>query len=174
MNWRDVPNWPEFMVSDTGLVYWRTRFTFLCMDARNTVYLVSPEKRYWRANPGAVVLLAFVGPKPPGLCVLHYDDDPTNNILSNLRYGTRADNAQDSLRNCGRAHMVGEHCNRSELTCEQVLEAAKLKGLAPKQWTYERLGARFGVHSTTVHKALRGNNWLCIRKEVEREMRLES
>ncbi len=36
-----------------------------------------------------IVAAAFLGPCPAGLCVLHWDDNPDNNALSNLRYGTR-------------------------------------------------------------------------------------
>lgn len=49
-----------------------------------------------------LVLAAFVGPCPEGQEVRHYPDhDPTNNHLSNLRYGTRAQNIQD-MKQMGR------------------------------------------------------------------------
>src|SRR5690349_5649582 len=34
-----------------------------------------------------LVLLTFVGPCPPGQESLHWDDDPTNNRIENLRWG---------------------------------------------------------------------------------------
>lgn len=40
----------------------------------------------------ALVLLAFVGPYPAGCEILHLDGNPTNNTLTNLRYGTRSEN----------------------------------------------------------------------------------
>ncbi len=40
----------------------------------------------------ALVLLAFVGPRPEGQEVLHLNHDPTDNRLENLRYGTRSEN----------------------------------------------------------------------------------
>jgi hypothetical protein len=45
---------------------------------------------------------AFIGPRPPGLLVRHLDDDPLNNRLDNLAYGTYKDNHEDAKRN-GRA-----------------------------------------------------------------------
>ena len=49
-----------------------------------------------------LVLLAFVGPPPEGKSLaLHYDDDPSNNNLSNLRWGSHRDNAEDFRRNNG-------------------------------------------------------------------------
>lgn len=57
-----------------------------------------------------LVMLAFVGPCPDGLEVLHYDDDPLNNRLSNLRYGTRSENQLDSVRNGRHAQAAKTHC----------------------------------------------------------------
>jgi len=48
---------------------------------------------------GPLVLEAFVGQKPPGQQCCHWDDDPTNNRLENLRWGTPIQNAADRLRN---------------------------------------------------------------------------
>lgn len=41
-----------------------------------------------------LVLEGFVGPRPEGIEVMHADDDPTNNRLENLSYGTRKENAR--------------------------------------------------------------------------------
>lgn len=50
-----------------------------------------------------LVLRAFVGPAPVGTESLHWDDDPCNNELTNLRWGTRAENIADYRRNHGRS-----------------------------------------------------------------------
>ena len=44
-----------------------------------------------------LVLSAFVGPLPAGLETRHLDGDPTNNALSNLRYGTKSENCRDRV-----------------------------------------------------------------------------
>jgi hypothetical protein len=44
----------------------------------------------------ALVLLAFVGPRPKGLDCCHNDGDRTNNRLDNLRYDTRRGNMKDA------------------------------------------------------------------------------
>lgn len=46
-----------------------------------------------------MVLEAFVGPCPDGMEALHWDDDPFNNKLTNLRWGTRSENMRDKVRN---------------------------------------------------------------------------
>lgn len=59
-----------------------------------------------------LVLEAFVGPCPEGSEALHHDDVPTNNHLSNLRWGTRSENAQDRVRN-------GKHHQAKKTECAQ-------------------------------------------------------
>lgn len=58
-----------------------------------------------------LVLEAFVGPRPNGLCGLHWDDDPSNNCVDNLRWGTRSANMHDKVRN-------GRHHNAIKTTCK--------------------------------------------------------
>jgi hypothetical protein len=45
-----------------------------------------------------LVALAFIGPRPEGQEVRHWDGNPLNNNVSNLLYGTPVENAQDKLR----------------------------------------------------------------------------
>lgn len=45
-----------------------------------------------------LVALAFLGDPVPGQVVCHYDGDPTNNHVSNLRWDTQAGNHADSVR----------------------------------------------------------------------------
>lgn len=54
-----------------------------------------------------LVARAFLGPCPPGQEVCHWDGDPANNRIDNLRYDTRASNSTDTVRH-GRCHLVGD------------------------------------------------------------------
>ncbi|MHA7703387.1 NUMOD4 motif-containing HNH endonuclease [Mycobacterium sp. ML4] len=57
-----------------------------------------------------LVLEAFVGPCPPGLMARHADDNPANNHIGNLSWGTRSQNSYDAVRN-GRHWQVNKtHC----------------------------------------------------------------
>ena len=74
-----------------------------------------------------LVLEAFVGPRPDGAFVLHWDDVKTNNCLGNLRWGSRSENAQDSLRNNGHPSLDKTHCPRSH----QLTEPNLVKSILP-------------------------------------------
>lgn len=54
-----------------------------------------------------LVLEAFTGPCPKGMECLHADDDPTNNHLTNLRWGTHSDNIIASWKSGRRGKNVG-------------------------------------------------------------------
>jgi len=56
-----------------------------------------------------LVLEAFVGPCPPGMECLHWDDNHSNNRLANLRWGTRTENMRDMSRN-GNGNAGLTHC----------------------------------------------------------------
>lgn len=58
------------------------------------------------------VLESFVGPRPEGLEARHLDDDPTNNNLSNLAWGTRLENMLDRVRNGIHSNTRKTHCPR--------------------------------------------------------------
>lgn len=59
-----------------------------------------------------LVTLAFLGPRPDGQETRHLDGDKTNNVLSNLAYGTPKQNMEDSRRLGLLRSMQVTHCPR--------------------------------------------------------------
>lgn len=59
-----------------------------------------------------LVLEAFVGPCPAGMEACHWNDIPSDNRLSNLRWGTASDNRFDRVRNGGDHNARKTHCWR--------------------------------------------------------------
>lgn len=57
-----------------------------------------------------IVLDSFVGPRPPGADGMHSDNNRSNNALSNLTWGSRAENMRDQVRH-------GTHGNASKERC---------------------------------------------------------
>lgn len=79
---------------------------------RMNLVLCDGNGRRFSTTVDRILMEAFVGPRPERLERLHWDDDPTNNALSNLRYGTRSENLRDAVRN-GRHHEANRtHCPR--------------------------------------------------------------
>lgn len=54
----------------------------------------------------ALVLKAFVGPRPDGMLACHNDGDPSNNYVGNLRWDTASANSLDAVRHGRRAAAV--------------------------------------------------------------------
>lgn len=93
-----IPGHETYQVSDLGRV--RNRKGRLIGSPPNR------RHRYPRVNLDgkaynlhSVVTRAFLGPCPEGLEVRHSDDDPLNNRLGNLSYGTHRENMRDRTRN---------------------------------------------------------------------------
>jgi hypothetical protein len=57
-----------------------------------------------------LVLEAFVGPRPPGMEACHWDGNPANNHVDNLRWDTRSANGLDRVRH-------GNHNQANKVTC---------------------------------------------------------
>jgi len=97
----------------------------------------------------------FLGDKSSeGLKVLHYDGNPSNNKLENLRWGTQIDNGADAIRH--ETMPRGERHGRSKLTEEQVLQIPELRaqGLLLRE-----IAALFDVSRDTISKILLGKRW---------------
>jgi hypothetical protein len=113
---RPVVGWSDYFVSDRGRVLSVKRGKSRLLNPRlvrgyPTVYLRHYESRRTDAVH-RLMAEAFIGPRPPGAEIRHLDGDRANNALSNLRYGTKAENMQDSV-----AH--GTHANASKTHCPQ-------------------------------------------------------
>lgn len=108
-----------------------------------------------------LVLLAF-GPPPPfrGAWALHLDDNPSNNVITNLHWGDQSINAHDAIRN-GRLHRIwentkGERNPRAILDNNDVRQILLLHQAGKTQTSIAR---HFGVARRTVRNILNGQKW---------------
>lgn len=108
--WREIRGYPDYEVSDRGRVRsWRTprskgrrlrplMLKFNVVRGRLRVCL-------WCNGKGKqqlvhrLVLLTFVGEPPEAHECCHYNGNPQDNRLSNLRWDTRSGNMGDDIRN---------------------------------------------------------------------------
>ena len=115
--WRDIPGFPGYQVSDLGRVQSVDRLIYdprsettnrpafrrypgrVLTPTLNTGY---PRVKLGGGHPGVpvhrLVALAFIGPCPPGQETRHWDGDNLNTRRGNILYGTRSDNAKDRVR----------------------------------------------------------------------------
>ena len=116
---------------------------------------LSPTGRVWVSlskGSGAVekyiarlVAEAFIPNLDNLPCVLHWDDNPRNNLVENLRWGTKHENMQDRLRNgihhyakrtrCSRGHEYTEEntiCRRDRPGARECRECKRRYGLDRK------------------------------------------
>jgi len=83
--------------------------------------------------------------------VLHSDGTRDNNALSNLRYGTHAENCEDTARH-GRAHRGAKH-HMTKLTEADVLN------IRESNWSGVALAARYGVTPDVISKIRHRKSW---------------
>lgn len=114
-----------------------------------------------------LVAVAFLGPVPEGMEVMHRDDDPANPCLSNLEYGTRSQNLQDMVER-GRARPLrGEAHPKARLTTSQVLEIRLQIANIPRVGRIQRLprgvlrqiADQYGVAQITIEHIKLGLGW---------------
>lgn len=148
--WLPDPRYPCYYVSDQGRMIGRTG------------RILNPSGRYLHVKKSTLprcniyvheaVAAAFIGPRPDGQYVRHLDGDRTNNRLSNIAYGTPAENISDAREHGTMSR--GEAHTKSILTEAQVREIR-----AAGKTNRNDLAARYGVHRVTIEKIIGGRSW---------------
>jgi hypothetical protein len=113
--WRDIPDFPGYRVSDSGVVQ---SFKFTTPKYLNatlalgypTVSLTAGDGVTRHVRVHVAVMRSFVGPPPDRMEVRHLDGDPLNCRLENLAYGTSSENKHDTVRH-------GKQHNASKTVC---------------------------------------------------------
>lgn len=114
-----IPGYSRYAINSSANVYSKRKRGILkpWPNSNSHPYLrldmVDDDGRYRKPYIHDLMLATFAGEKPVGSVVRHKDDNPTNNALSNLEYGTATENMSDAIRN-GR--------NPSKLSSETINE----------------------------------------------------
>lgn len=111
-------------------------------------------------NASRAAYILMVGPVGEGLVVCHTCDRPACCNPRHLFLGTPGDNVRDCQRKGrGRAHFErGKIHPRyvAKLNAETIAEAKRLYASGVSQ---TELGRKYGVHSSTLSRAIRGERW---------------
>lgn len=99
------------VVRRTGSPFFRAgriRKLYTDEDGRSTVTLSHQGKHTYMVH--RLVLEAFIGPAPVGHECCHYNGDPADNRLVNLRWDTSIANKGDMIRHGTHRNTVKTHC----------------------------------------------------------------
>lgn len=152
--WLPAPRYPHYKVSNLGRVK-----SVRILDGCITKYGYHRVNLYNKNNVFIHVLVctAFHGPKPSSKHeVCHRDGNKLNNKASNLRWGTRKENIEDSVR-LGTLALGSRH-GMSKLTEDQVRKIRILsKDKSPN--TYKGVAAQFNISITAVRYIVTKQRW---------------
>lgn len=101
-----------------------------------------------------LVAEAFFGPCPKGYYVLHGDNNPKNNRVSNLRYGTPTDNCSDKLMHG--TQPTGEQIPWHKLKENQIVEIRCRRADGEK---LADIAADYGISGVYVWHICTGLKW---------------
>ena len=104
---------------------------------------------------------AFLGPRQPGQDTRHGPNGLRDNSVQNLRYGTRAENEQDKVRDGTFNHgggeaTAGEKNGNARLTEPLVTEIRKRHAAGQRQ---KDLASAFGVTQATISQVVTRKTW---------------
>jgi hypothetical protein len=102
-----------------------------------------------------LVLETFIGPRPPGMEVRHViNNDPTDNRLVNLAWGTPSENTADKWRH-GTMPAGSKQWN-AKLKEEDI---PIIRALVRSGVRYGEIGLKFGISKTVVCSIMKGKSW---------------
>lgn len=108
----------------------------------------------WRTN--RLVLMVFVGPPPTAKHqAAHWDDNKSNNHISNLRWATALENAADKKRNG--LTSLGERNGSAKLT--SVLVSEIRQKYSEEDVSLKELSRMYGISLAPLHAAVIGKSW---------------
>jgi hypothetical protein len=170
VEYRIIPGYPMYRVGSDGTVWsswnkspgkrthghvWRKMTVSYSRRNYRAVILNRGQRKRTRFLVHKLVLLAFVGPCPPGMEARHFPDrTPHNNRLENLSWATPKQNNADKIIHG--TYRVGEKCSTVKLTTEKVIEARKRYVRGESQ---RKIAEDLGVSQTNIGMIVRRRTW---------------
>lgn len=155
-----IKGYPYYNITTTGMVWSWKSLRFLKPGSRNMcghqcVTLWGRGKEHKSHYIHRLVLETFVGPCPTGMECRHLDGNPRNNVLDNLKWGTKKENSEDSRKHGAMAY--GQRVGTAKLCAQDVLEIRQLYKAGC--WLHRELAELYGVARPTISGIIRGETW---------------
>lgn len=158
----DFLGYPKYSVCNNGTVWrwlvkkkiWKLRKPQIQRGYYVVNLFNSEQYKYKVFLIHRLVAFAFVGPQPqPNYQVCHNDGNRFNNNSSNLRWDTRSNNQQDSIKHG--TFVRGERNGRAKLTEDNIrfirASLGKIRG--------SKLAKIFGVSHTKICHIFKNKSW---------------
>ena len=161
--WRDIPGYEgAYQVSDRG----RARSLPKRAFKGTRTLKPRPQRGYQRVHLSVdgqvkefkidvLVLMAFVGLRPPGMESCHEDGIPSHNWPENLRWDTHKGNHSDRIRH-GTSNRGEKHGN-SKLKSHNIIQIRYLRRIC--KWKQQRIAQAFGCARTRISMICSGRAW---------------
>lgn len=153
--WRSVEDYPNYEVSSLGRVRnvrtGRVLKNGYFKNGYVKITLTNGKPRTFTMH--SLVAHAFIGPRPEGLVVAHWDGTRDNNVPSNLRYTTNAANQDDRNRH-GTMQRDATH-HQTKLTSAEV---RAIHAMAAEGIRRADIADHFGTSRTNVSDILNGKS----------------
>lgn len=160
---KSIPGFPNYFITKDGRVWsnpqilpdgrcWKGRWIkFGLVNGYFQVGLFDKSKQPHRFNKMVhrLVLDTYVGPCPPNMQCRHLDGNPKNNHLSNLLWGTHAENEKDKVRH-----------GKTKLTKEKVKIIHYLRNIA--KFSLDDIAWQFDVCRATICMVVNNKIWKSI------------
>lgn len=173
--YKDMPAWPGYALSDAGWLW-------SCKDCRGRLTdqwhlirpRIDPDSGYLRVSMvdrgrrrtaclNVLVLEVFTGPAPYRHEACHRDGNRKNNTVENLYWGTRKQNAADSIRHGTMAR--GSKHGQSRL---EERDIPVIRALGESRVPQRVIAAAFNVSLRVVTAILNGETWTHVLEDSDR------
>lgn len=168
---RDIPGWPGYRVSRSGIILscrtnggncsdsWRLRKPQRSRDGYYLIMLHHKGETIF-TSVHSLVLMAFVGPRPNGYVACHNNSVRTDNRVSNLRWDTQQGNIDD--KSILGTTAKGERNGRAKLTADGVLKIIHLR--SSLQLSFGAIARQVGISKRQVMRIIKGEQWKHVTK----------
>lgn len=158
--WKDIEGFPDYEVSNTGLVYSCKRNHIMKQGNHKGYRRLGLRPGYRQKQKGKLVhdlvLEAFIGPCPEGYEGNHKDCNKANNNIDNLEWVTHKDNMHHAMDN-ELIPIKGEDNKKSKLTEEKVKNIVDL--YATGKYKQQEIGDMFGVSGKRISSIVSRTSW---------------